>query len=364
MADAGVELIEGRPRFVDPHTLEINGRRLRGGQIVIATGQRPRTLDLPGAEHAIDSDGFLEIEQLPERLAFVGGGYIAMEFAGVAAVAGARVTVVESGTYPLKPFDRDAVRTVLASLTDLGVRILTQRKVTAIEPGDNGAFVVRTDADTAGDPIVADRVVNASGRVPSIDGLGLEEVGIAFNKQGIEVDASLRSVSHRHVWAAGDVAANGRAPLTPTAAEDGQVVAHNLLHDGGKEQVRTPVSSVAFTLPSIGSVGMSEDEARETFDSIEIVEGDMSQWKHFRQQREPFATYKLVFCDQQKLRGAHLVGADCEEVINLFALAICQECDKQTLLDATLGYPTVAFSLFQKFRKHRATKAAPQDCGG
>lgn len=354
MADAGIKLIEGPPRFIDPHTVEVNGQRVRGEQVVIATGRRPRTLDLPGAEHAITSDDFLELKSLPRRVVFIGGGYIAMEFAGVAAVAGSEVTVVEAGDYPLKPFDRDAVRTVMAALTDLGVTILTRRRVTAVESLDagKGFRVVTGEQEPA---INADLVINASGRVPSLNGLNLDAVGIAHGKAGLQVDEFLRSTSHHHVWAAGDVADNHRAPLTPTASEDGRVVAHNLIHGPTRTRFTSPVASVAFTLPPIAGVGLSESDAREKFGNIEVVAGDMSTWKHFRQQGEKHATFKLIFCDQQLLRGAHLVGAECEEVINLFALAIGEGCHKDTLCDATFGYPTVAFNLLSKFKTHAAS---------
>lgn len=356
MRDAGIAVFEGDPCFVDPYTLQVDGETIRGEQVVIATGGEPRVLDIPGAKHAITSDGFLELDELPPRVAFIGGGYIAMEFAGVAAVAGSRVTVLQAGEYPLEAFDRDAVRVVLASFADLGVEVLTNRRASKIEPlgGDRGFAV--SFADDA-PPVEADLIINASGRRPSIHQLGLDQVGIAHSPGGIGVDEHLRSVSHDHIWAAGDVADNGRAPLTPTASEDGRVVAHNLLNERKREQITTPIVSVAFTLPAIARVGMTEAEAAERCGPVEVVEGDMSNWKHFRQQVEKHAYFKLIFCEKQTLRGAHLVGAECQEVINVMALALGEGCDRQTLIDTTFGYPTVAFNLISKIKKQTA------DCG-
>lgn len=349
MRDAGIEVFEGQPCFVDPHTIAINGQSIRGEQIVIATGGQPRPLDLPGAEHTIDSNGFLELDELPPRVAFVGGGYISMEFAGVAAVAGSKVTVLQSGEYPLNQFDRDAVRVLLASYADLGIDVLTQRKAASVEKLSAGGYRLSFAGEAP--PIEADLIVAATGRVPSIEHLGLEAMGIAHGRAGIQVDDQLRSLTHDHIWAAGDVADNGRAPLTPTASEDGRVVAHNILSAEPRGQITTPIVSVAFTLPPIAGVGMTEVEAAEYCGPIEVIQGDMSRWKHFRQQGEKHAYFKLIFCDQQTLRGAHLVGVESQEVINVLGLALGERCNRQTLSEMTFGYPTVAFNLISKIKK-------------
>jgi glutathione reductase (NADPH) len=353
LAEAGIELIEAPPRFDDARTIEADGRRWRAEQVVISTGLRPRALDLErgGAEHAIDSDAFLELDALPERVVFVGGGYVSMEFASVAAAAGSAVTVLERAEYPLSAFDPDAVRVLLAAMHEQGIKILTRRQVTGIEPA-GGAFRVHTGA--SGEAIEADLVVNASGRVPSIDGLGLDNAGIAHGEAGVAVDAYLRSTSSPNVWAAGDVAATGRAPLTPTAAEDGRVVAHNLLNQDDREMIRTPVASVCFTYPPIASVGLSEHAARQRHgDDLQVAAGDLAQTKHFRQEGETHGFYKMIFDPDQRLLGAHFVGGDCEEVINLFALAIGQGCDKHKLCETTMAYPTVAKTLQNVFIKQQ-----------
>jgi glutathione reductase (NADPH) len=355
MREAGIEVYEGEPRFTDPHTIQVNGESIRGEQIVIATGGKPRPLDLPGAEHVIDSDGFLELDELPPRVVFIGGGYISMEFAGVAAVAGAKVTVLQSGEYPLEIFDRDAVRVLLNSYNDLGIDVLTNRRAATVEVLPAAAGYRVTFADGA-PPVEADLVVAAAGRVPSIGGLGLDAIGVEHGPRGVVVDNHLRCPAYGHLWAAGDVADNGRAPLTPTASEDGRVVAHNLMNEAKRTQITTPIVSVAFTLPSIARVGLSEAEAAEACGPIEVVTGDMSRWKHYRQQGEKHAYFKLVFCQRrQTLQGAHLVGAECQEVINVMALAMGEACDRQTLIDTTFGYPTVAFNLISKIKKQTAS---------
>lgn len=355
MRNAGIEVFEGEPRFDDLHTIAVNDQTIRGEQIVIATGGQPRPLDLPGGgvEHTIDSNDFLELDELPPRVAFVGGGYISMEFAGVAAVAGSKVTVLQSGAYPLNRFDRDAVRVLLSSYADLGIDVLTRRHAVCVKKRPAGGYRVLFAGDAP--PIEADLVVAAAGRVPSVEHLGLESVGIAYGSAGIRVDDQLRSLSHDHIWAAGDVADNGRAPLTPTASEDGRVVAHNLTNDKPRSQITTPVVSVAFTLPPIAGVGLTESDAAEHCGPVEVIQGDMSRWKHFRQQGEKHAYFKLIFCDQQTLRGAHLVGHESQEVINVLGLALGERCDRQTLSEMTFGYPTVAFNLISKIKKQTAT---------
>jgi glutathione reductase (NADPH) len=274
-----------------------------------------------------------------------------MEFAGVAAAAGKQVTVIESSTYPLGPFDKDCVRTLLAAMQDQGIDILTRRQVQAIEKTSSG-FMIKTDS---GQPTIeVDLVVAAVGRKPSVDKLNLEAGGVEHGKAGIKVDEHLRSVSNPRVFAGGDVADQGRPPLTPIASQDAGVLAHNLwaADDALREHSTSPIASVAFTCPPIASVGLLESEAREQHGDIDIKAGDMSSWKLLREHGHDHGSYKLIFqADDGPLLGAHLVGYGVDEVINLFSLAICQKCSCDDLCKAALAYPTLGFNLHNLLRR-------------
>ena len=344
LREAGVTLVQARPRFVDEQTIEAGGTRYQAKQIVIATGKRPRELDIPGAEHTINSDGFLELDKLPKRVAFVGGGYIAMEFAGVAAAAGAEVTVIEAGVYPLGKFEEDAVRVLLRAFEEQGIRLLTRRKVTAVERRDDGALQVVTDADEP--TVVADLVVNTSGRVASLDGMDLEAGKVERVKAGVKVDEYLRSTSNPRVWAGGDVAASGRPPLTPTASQDGRTLAHNLLHDEPRTGMQNPVATVAFTTPPVAAVGFTEADAREQHGGVEVISGDLAEWKVYKEHGHQHGYYKLIFApDNGPLIGAHLTGYGADEVINFLSLGICRGVNRDELCSVALAYPTLGFSL-------------------
>ena len=351
---AGIRTVRGLPKFEDADTVRVGDDTFRPKRAtLIATGQRPMHLDIPGAGHAIDSDAFLELDALPPRVALIGGGYISMEFAGAAAAAGAQVTVIQRGTYPLKQFDADAVKVVLAGMNAHGIDVLTQRSASEIEKLDSGGFRIRFEEDTA-PPVEADLVVAAPGRVPSIDGMDLDAAGIDFDaKAGICVDAHGRSTSHPRVWAGGDVAATERPALTPTAVVEGRLIADRLVR--GVDRVldaETPIPSAAFTIPTIAEVGLGSDAAEAAGHAVEVVAGDASQWKMMRELGERHAYYRFVFdADTQKLLGATLVGPHVEEIINVFALAIRDGCDRNHFTSTIFAYPSYGFNLQNVVRK-------------
>ena len=357
LARAGIRLVGGEPAFTGEDTLRVGDDEWRFERAAVCTGRVPRTLDIPGHEHTIDSRAFLGLGALPERVAFIGGGYVSMEFAGVCALAGCRVTVVESSVYPLKAFDEDAVRVVLAGMNAIGVRVLTSRRVTAVERAGE-AFRVRSDDDAA--DAVADLVVAAAGRVPAVAGLNLEAAGIEHGKAGIVVDRHLQTTNAR-VWAGGDVADTGNPPLTPTAARDGRVLRRNLVHDGQPRTHLRPepprITAAAFTIPTAAKTGYTEAEARakEDLGPIEVASGDAADWKLIQQQRCEHAFYKFVYAgsdaaNDRRLVGAHVVGPGADEAINLFATGLHDPAATARLADTAAAYPSFGFNLLNAFR--------------
>lgn len=315
----GVATHHGTARFVAGNSLLVDGETLTARHIVIATGAKPRPLGIPGAELVITSTDFLELETLPRRIVFIGGGYISFEFAHIAIRAGAEVTILHRGERPLENFDADLVMQLVEASQSVGIAIRLGVEVTAIEKTQTGFTVHTRD----GKSFEADLVVHGAGRVPAIDGLDLEKAGIEYNARGVIVNEYLQSISNPAVYAAGDSAASSGIPLTPVAVTEGHVVASNILKGNERTPDYTGVPSVVFTIPSLARVGLSEEEACAQGLKFTVNHQETSGWYSARRTNEQHTGFKvLVEEDSGRILGAHLLGAHAGEVINLFALAI------------------------------------------
>jgi glutathione reductase (NADPH) len=336
---AGIEAFHGRARFVGPTAVAVGEAVLHGRQVVVAT---PATLPFPGADQLTLSDAFLDLEALPRRLLFVGGGYISFEFAHVAVRAGAEVTILHRGARPLQGFDPDLVALLVQHTRALGVRVELSAEVCGLEPRGDGVHV---RAMTAGQErhFQADLAVHGAGRVPEIDDLALETAGVArAPRGGVTVNAYLQSVSNPAVYAAGDAAASG-PPLTPTAAHEGEVVADNLLHGNHRRPNYAGLASVAFTVPPLATVGLTEEAARSEGLRFQIQFQDTSQWFTTQRAGETVSGYKVLVEDEsQRILGAHLLGPHAEEVINIFAVAVRFGIRADELKQMLFAYPTSA----------------------
>src|SRR6202521_4050938 len=227
-AKAGGAAFHGRRRFTGPTTVQVGEETLEGRYVVIATGEVPADLEIPGTEPLTTSDQFLELNELPRRILFIGGGYIAFEFAHVAARAGSQVTILHRGARPLAVFDADLVDQLVARTRELGIDVHVGTEAIGIEKS-SAQFIVRALASGETSTFPTEMVVHAAGRVPEINDLNLDAVGIAWEKRGVRVNEFLQSVSIPSVYAAGDAAASGGAPLAPVASYEGRIVAANLL---------------------------------------------------------------------------------------------------------------------------------------
>jgi glutathione reductase (NADPH) len=340
---AGIKSFHGRARFVDTHSIEVTGQRLNARFIVIATGDRPATLHIPGEEHLITSTQFLELQQLPIEIVFVGGGYIAMEFAHVAARAGARPTVLHRGERVLERFDPDLVSKLTTHSQELGIVLHTQTTVEAIEKSGDG-FVVHASQHGEKKSFSCDLAVHAAGRVPDIDDMGLEKGNVERAKYGgVKVNRLLQSVSNPAVYAGGDAAATDGLPLTPVAGYDGTVIATNLLEGNRLNAEYEAIPTVVFTVPALASVGLSEDAAKRRGPHFRKNYLDIGGWYSSRRVGERTAAVKvLVDEDSDRILGAHLLGPAAEETINLFVLAMRAGITAKELKQLLFAYPTHA----------------------
>lgn len=340
--EAGIDTLHGRARFVDEDTLDVDGQRVTADRIAVATGAKPRELDIPGSEHLTTSAEFLDQDSLPDRIAFVGGGYVSLELAHLAAHAGSEAHILTRSDRVLRPFDPDLVGDLLEASRSAGVQVYRDSPVREIEVTDDG-YRVYTDGEQPA--LEHDQVVHGAGRVPEIEDLDLDEAGIDHGSDGVHVDEHLRSVSHDHVWAAGDAAATDGWPLTPVAGLEGRTAARNLLAADEGQALGTPdyagTASVVFTIPPLARVGLSEEQAREQADSVRVEQADMSEWfSYARLQHRPAAHKIVVDEDTDRILGAHLLGARAEETINLFSLAIRQGITADELAQTPFSYPS------------------------
>jgi glutathione reductase (NADPH) len=348
-AQAGIIMYHGRAHFVDRTSVQVNQDLLVGHHVVIAAGARHATLGIPGEEELTTSTQFLDLDALPRRIVFVGGGYIAFEFAHVAARAGAQVQVLHRGSRPLEQFDPDLVALLVQTTQELGVQVFVKRAVTAIER-DQDHLLVHTRTGEQEDTVEADLVVHAAGRVPEIDDLDLQAAGVAREPAGVSVNDYLQSVTNPAVYAAGDAVASGGFPLTPVAVMQAGIVASNLLEGNRHTPDYRGIPSVVFTTPPLARVGLLEEAARAQHLHVATRSGDTSSWYSSRRVALSHSGYKvLVEEGTERILGAHLFGQHAEEVINLFALAIRANLRASDLKQRIYAYPTSASDVSYMF---------------
>lgn len=339
--DAGIAMFHGTARFTGPNSLAVGGEELTGRHILIASGARPTRLGIAGEDYLIDNEAFMALESLPRRIVFVGGGYIAAEFSHIAARAGADVTVLQRDERMLKRFEPELVDWLMEAFDRIGVRVIVETVVEAIELR-GGAFVAHAKRDGQEIAVEADLVVHAGGRNPAIDRLNLEAANVATEDGRLRLNDFLQSVSNPAVYAAGDAAQQG-LPLTPVASQDAKVVAENLIEGNHRKPDYRGVPSVAFTIPPIASVGMSEVEARKSGRNFQVKCERTSKWYAARRVAEPVSGYKTIVEEGTgQILGAHLLGPHADEFINLFGLAIRNELTAGDLKNSVFAYPTGA----------------------
>ena len=338
-AKIGIEQVHGRARFVDGTTLAVGDDRLIGRRVLIAAGAMPAPLKFPGADRLATSEAFLNLDRIPSRLVFVGGGYISFEFAHVAARAGADVTILHRGPRPLEGFDPDLVDGLVRRTRELGIRVELDTEVLGLD-GDSGHLTVRGRQRGTERHFEADLAVHGAGRVPELDDLDLERAGVKREQRGVVVNQYLQSVSNSAVYAGGDAAASG-PPLTPKADHDVGVLVANLLEGNRRAVSYDGIASAVFTVPPLASAGLSEDAARAAGLKFRINRQDTAGWYNTRRVGETASGFKVLIEEgTDRILGAHLLGPDAAEVINLFAVAIRLNLAAADLKQVPFAYPT------------------------
>ncbi|OPG72871.1 glutathione-disulfide reductase [Pseudomonas ogarae] len=339
LVNSGVELHEGHARLTGPNEVEINGQRYTARHILIATGGWPVIPDIPGREHAISSNEAFFLKELPKRVIVVGGGYIAVEFAGIFHGMGAQTSLLYRGELFLRGFD-GAVRKHLAEeLTRRGLDLQFNADIKSIEKLDDGSLRVELKD---GKTLLTDCVFYATGRRPMLDNLGLETTGVTLDEKGFVQVNEKYETAEPSILAIGDVI--GRVQLTPVALAEGMAVARRLFKP---EQYRLVdyrmIPTAVFSLPNIGTVGLTEEQAREEGHEVEIFESRFRPMKLSLTECQERTLMKLVVdARTDKVLGCHMVGPDAGEIVQGLAIALKAGATKRDF-DETIGvHPTAA----------------------
>lgn len=339
LRDADVDLIEGRGKIVDAHTVEVAGRRYTARNILVATGGRPFEPEMHGIEHVITSNEAFDLPRLPRRLAIVGGGYVGVEFASIFQALGSEVTMLVRSDGLLRGFDRDIRAALREEMEKRGITILSETRVHSVEcEGEGRQVSIRLAHEEL---LEADNLLCATGRRPNTAGIGLEGAGVALGEDGSIVVDEWSRTTVPSIYAIGDV--TNRTNLTPVAIADGRALAETLFNDNPTRPRHDQIPTAVFSIPPVGTVGLTEEQARQHHGHVDVYRTSFRPMKHTLSGRSERTMMKLlVDRDTDLVLGCHMVGEDAPEIIQGLAIALRAGATKRQF-DATLGiHPTAA----------------------
>ncbi len=332
--DAGITIFKGRASFTGKNKVKVGSTELEGKYIVIATGAKPRPLNMPGDNLVTTSDEFMETENLPDEIIFIGGGYISFEFAHIAARAGSKVKILHINDRPLANFDADIVGKLLDATKNAGIEFIPNNPAKAfIKEGDK--IIVNTENEK----FTCNMAVHGAGRIPEIESLDLDKASIEYDK-GIKVNEFMQSISNRSVYAAGDCVL-AHPPLTPVATVEAKAVMQNILNGNNIRLDYLIVPSVVFTIPPLASVGLTEKEAKDKNINYKVNFLDVSKWYNSRRLGFDNTAFKII--EEKKsgnIIGAHLFYPQSEDIINLFSLAMQNSIPLEKIKNTIFTYPS------------------------
>lgn len=337
LQDSGVTIMESRAEVVDPHTVVVGGKKITARYILIAVGSWPTVPEFPGSEHAVTSNEIFFLPTLPRRLIIVGGGYIGVEFAGIFHGLGVEVTQLYWDRLFLRGFDDDCRKALAEEMRKKGIDLRFNADIEKIEKRSG---VLRATLN-GGATIEADQILYATGRVPKTASLGLEKAGVRMKDGGAVVVDEYSKTDVDSIYAIGDC--TDRMMLTPVAIAEGRAVAETLFNNNSMKPNYINVPSVVFSQPNLGTVGLTEAEARERYAEITVYKATFKPLKHTLTGRDERTMMKIVVDHEtDRVLGCHMVGPDAGEIIQ--GLAVAMNCGAtKAQFDATIGiHPTAA----------------------
>ncbi len=353
LTNAGVRLLRGKATFEDAHTVVVNGERLRAERVLVATGGWPTVPEIVGRELVITSNEIFDLDPFPARLLVVGGGYTACEFASIFNGLGSRVTQIHRGPQILRGFDDDVRHFLHDEMEKAGVEIHLDADVQSVARIAEGLRVTLVGGET----VDADQVLYGTGRAPNTAGLGLERIGVTVDARGAIVVGDHFETSVPSIYAIGDVI--DRIQLTPVAIAEAMAVVDQLFGTGEREMAYDAIPTAVFTHPNIGTVGLTEAEARAKFPRLRIYRSDFRPLKHTLSGSSERTLMKLVVDDvSDRVVGLHMVGPDAGEIVQGFAVALKAGATKR-IFDSTVGIHPTAAEEFVTMRQP-VPEASPQ----
>jgi glutathione reductase (NADPH) len=336
---AGITHVKGRASFVSENILKVGDEEFTFDNCLIGTGSKPVPLPFEGAEHIIDNAEFLDLDDLPERILFVGGGYISIEFANIASAFGAVSTIVQLDDRLVPAFDKDIVEVLTESLSESGVNVICNTKVLKVEKMEN---CYKVTIDTCGiiSEIMVNLVVHGAGRMANTDGLNCDLAGVEVSRRGIVVNDYMQTTNPK-IYAAGDCSDTEGYTLSPIAFMEGYVAANNMLKGNYMKPDYKDVATVMFNVPSVASIGHTEESAEKAGLDFTVKFKHTDHWFTSFRVMEKFSAFKLL---QErgtgKILGVHIIGPHAEDIINVFAVAIKNDIPSSQLKKIIYAYPT------------------------
>jgi glutathione reductase (NADPH) len=341
LKSAGITTYHGRAHFISENTLQVNENILQAEKFVIANGAKPRKLSIPGEELFIDSTAFLELQELPDEILFVGGGYIAFEFAHIVSSFGVKATIVHRGERPLENFDADLVKLLMKASEAAGIRIILKTNVKRISK-ENGRLLVHAEQEGTEKIFSTMLAVHSAGRTADIDDLRLEKVNVSVGKKGIEVNEYMQSVSNPDFYACGDANDKG-LPLTPVGGKEAVVLSSNLIKGNHLKIDYGHIPSNVFSIPPLASVGLTEAAAKIQKLNYRVNYEETTGWYASKRLNETVSAFKILIDNESdQILGAHLLGNNAEETVNIFAVAMNTGLKASELKKTIFSYPTNA----------------------
>jgi len=335
-----IKILTGYAKFEDQNTIKVGKKTITAKQIVIASGARPRPLGIDGGQFAIHNDDFFNLTEMPKKVVIVGGGYIAFELSHIIAACGTKATIISKEETPLHSFDSELVQDLVHATLAKGINVKLGYEVNKIEKIKDGFEVtsVRNDNHTFIYP--ADLVIHAAGRIPNVENLNFEQIGLGLNeKNGIEVNKFMQTKKYKHIYALGDV--TGQLPFTEIANYEANMVAHNILNKRRKSVDYTGVPYGVFTYPKLTKVGQSETELLSKGVKFIVKKENHDGSFMERINLNTYARYKtFVEKKSNKILGASILASHSDEMINLFSIGIQQGMTVEDFQELLLLYPT------------------------
>ena len=342
LTNAGADVIHGHAQFKDEHTVIVDDKQeITAEKIVIATGLRPHRLDIPGTDLAHDSEDFLNLKHLPKRITIVGSGYIGMEFATIANASGAEVTVMLHTDKVLRNFYQPYVQKVVDDLKKRGVTFIENSKVQKFAQKDNELEITYGDNQS----LTTDWILDATGRIPNLDNLGLDKVGVKYDQTGVFVNEYLQT-NVENIYAAGDVVSNDLPKVTPAAYFESKYLM-KLFSKQTSEPIKYPViPSVVFTSPRIAQAGISVEEGQAK--GYEISTNDLANYWYYQVDKEPIAESKQIHDKDGHLVGVTEVSDQAQDAVNTLLPAIEFKFDREQVSRLIGIFPSIGYAAWHR----------------